>query len=97
MKKFTGYYAYLIKNIGKKNQFVTRYDYFDPNTSVSGDAASLDVYYKTWAFAWQYYLNDNIRISVQYDMPKNEINSTSPIFNKDIADNVFSIRMQAKF
>jgi phosphate-selective porin len=97
MKKFSGYYAYLIKNIGKKNQFVTRYDYFDPNTSVAGDGASSDVYYKTWAFAWQYYLNDNIRISVQYDMPKNEINTTSKVYNKDIADNVFSIRVQAKF
>ena len=97
MKKFSGYYAYLIKNIGKKNQFVTRYDYFDPNTSVSGDAANADVYYKTWVVAWQYYLNDNIRFSVQYEMPKNEINSTSKVYNKDIADNVFTLRMQAKF
>ena len=97
MKKFSGYYAYLIKNIGKKNQFVSRYDYFDPNTSVSGDAAITDIYYKTWLFAWQYYLNDNIRLSVQYEMPKNEVNNNSNVYNKDIADNVFTIRMQAKF
>jgi phosphate-selective porin len=97
IKKFSGYYAYLIKNIGKKNQFVARYDYFDPNTAVSGDAASTDVYYKTWALAWQYYLNENIRFSVQYDMSKNEVNNNSKVYNKDIADNLFTIRMQAKF
>ena len=45
-KEFSGYYAYLIKNIGKKNQFVARFDYFDPNTRLSGDDAGKDVYYK---------------------------------------------------
>jgi phosphate-selective porin len=93
-KQFSGYYVYLIKNIGNKNQLVGRYDYFDPNTKLSGNAAGKDIFYKTLAVAWQYYLNDNIRFSVQYEMPKNETNTANP---KDIADNVFSIRMQAKF
>lgn len=89
-----GYYAYLIKNVGKKNQFVARYDYYDPNTSLSGDAAKKEINYKTLTLAWQYYLNDNIRFSINYEMPKNETNST---YTKDIKDNVFGIRMQAKF
>jgi len=93
-KQFSGYYAYLIKNIGNRNQLVGRYDYLDPNTKLSGDAAGKDIYYKTLTLAWQYYLNDNIRFSVQYEMPKNETNTSNP---NDIADNVFSIRMQAKF
>ena len=93
-RKFSGYYIYFIKNLGKKNQFVARYDYFDPNTELSGDAAKNDVYYKTLTLAWQYYLNDNIRFSLNYEMPKNETNATNP---KDIKDNVFGIRMQAKF
>ena len=33
---FAGYYIYLIKNLGKKNQFSFRYDYYDPNTDISG-------------------------------------------------------------
>ncbi len=94
MKKFSGYYGYLIKNIGKKNQLVGRYDYFDPNTRFKGDAAGLDVYYKTLTVAWQYYLNHNIRFSLNYEMPTNETNA---IYKDDIADNVFTIRMQAKF
>ena len=70
------------------------YDYFDPNTRLSGDAAGKDIYYKTLTLAWQYYLNDNIRFSLNYEMPKNETNTTYP---EDIEDNVFTIRMQAKF
>jgi phosphate-selective porin len=91
---FTGYYVYLIKNIGAKNQFVARYDYYDPNNKLSGDAAGNNIYYKTWTLAWQYYLNDNIRITLNYLMPKNEINSSNPTDKKD---NVFTVRVQAKF
>jgi phosphate-selective porin len=93
-KKFSGYYIYLIKNIGKKNQFATRFDNFDPNTTLSGDAAGKDVYYNTFNFAWQYYLNDNIRFTLNYAIPLNEKNATYP---EDIKDNAFSIRVQAKF
>lgn len=33
---FAGYYLYLIKNIGTHNQFAFRYDYYDPNTDITG-------------------------------------------------------------
>jgi phosphate-selective porin len=91
---FLGYYIYFIKNLGPKNQFVARYDYYDPNTKVSGDEAGNSIYYKTWDLAWQYYMNDNIRISLQYEMPKNEINASNPTDKKD---NMFTLRIQAKF
>jgi phosphate-selective porin len=91
---FTGYYVYLVKNVGAKNQLVARYDYYDPNTKLSGDAAGNSINYKTWTLAWQYYLNDNIRITLNYLMPKNEINSSNPTDKKD---NVFTVRVQAKF
>jgi hypothetical protein len=94
LKNFSGYYVYLIKNIGPKNQFVAKYDYYDPNTKLSGDDAKNDLNYKTLTLAWQYYLNDFIRISLNYEMPKNEINSTYPT---DLKDNTLDIRIQAKF
>jgi phosphate-selective porin len=94
IRKFSGYYAYFIKNVGTRNQFVARYDHYDPNTSLSGDEAGKEVFYSTFALAWQYYLNDNIRFSINYEMPKNETNGTYP---DDLKDNVFGIRMQAKF
>jgi phosphate-selective porin len=94
IKNFAGYYIYIIKNIGPKNQFVARYDFYDPNTELSGDAAGKDVYYKTLTLSVQHYLNDFIRISMNYDMPKNEINSTYPT---DLKDNTIGVRVQAKF
>jgi hypothetical protein len=94
LRNFAGYYIYFIKNIGPKNQLVARYDYYDPNTKLSGDPAKTDVAYKTLALSWQHYLNDNIRISLNYEMPKNEKNSTYPT---DLKDNTLGIRIQAKF
>lgn len=94
LRNFSGYYIYLIKNIGSRNQFVAKYDYYDPNTKLSGDAAKNELYYQTLTLAWQYYLNDNIRLSLNYEMPKNEINATNP---SNMKDNTLGIRIQAKF
>ena len=93
-RNFSGYYAYLIKNLGIKHQFVAKYDYFDPNSKLSGEAAGSDVNYNTLTLAWQYYVNDNIRLTVNYEMPKNETNSNVAT---DLRDNVFGVRIQAKF
>jgi phosphate-selective porin len=101
VRKFSGYYLYLIKNIGNKHQLAVRYDYYDPNTSLSGDAAKSDVYYKTWNLAWQYYLNDNIRITANYEIPTNEetanVKNAAGVATPQLKDNVFTIRVQAKF
>ncbi|MCX6326998.1 MAG: porin [Bacteroidia bacterium] len=91
---FSGYYLYFIKNIGPKDQFIARYDYYDPNTKLSGDAAGNNIYYTTWTVSLQHYLNDNIRISLNYEMPKNEINASNSTEKKD---NVLGVRIQAKF
>jgi hypothetical protein len=37
VRNFMGYYIYLTKNIGRKNQFAIRWDYYDPNTKLKGD------------------------------------------------------------
>ncbi len=94
LNNFSGYYIYFIKNVGPKNQFVAKYDFYDPNTKLSGDAAGKGPYYKTVTLAWQYYLNDNIRLTLNYEMPENEINATTP---NDLKDNTLGIRIQAKF
>lgn len=89
--KFAGYYLYFIKNLGKKNQFAFRYDYYDPNTNITGkdvtitkytspDATTLknrvsgksDMATSTFGFALHHYFDDNIRISLDYDIVQNE-------------------------
>ena len=94
LRNFSGYYAYFIKNIGNKNQFVIKHDLFDPNSKLSGDDSESDVRYTTITLAWQYYLNEYIRISINYEMPENETNATVP---NELKDNVFGVRIQAKF
>lgn len=36
-RNFMGGYVYLIKNIGKRNQFAFRWDFYDPNTKLTAD------------------------------------------------------------
>jgi hypothetical protein len=88
---FAGYYLYFIKNIGLKNQFAFRYDYYDPNTDVTGNdvkvlkyngnaatkigkltSSKYDLAYTTFTFAWHYYFDDNIRVSLAYSIVQNE-------------------------
>ncbi|MFH1936075.1 MAG: hypothetical protein ABIK52_00735, partial [Bacteroidota bacterium] len=36
-RNFMGGYVYLIKNVGERNQFAFRWDFFDPNTKLTGN------------------------------------------------------------
>ncbi len=88
---FAGYYVYFIKNIGKKNQFAFRYDYYDPNTDIKGadvkvlkyagdntnkigklTSSKADLAYSTFTFAWHFYFDDNIRVTLAYAIVQNE-------------------------
>lgn len=103
VRDFAGYYATFIKNIGVKNQFIARYDVWDPNTKASGNQVTNagDLKYSTWSLSWQYFFDDNIKINVGYTIPTNEKSSNAGVgpdyLSKDKRDNVFTIRMQAKF
>ena len=99
--KFAGYYLYFIKNLGKKNQFAFRYDYYDPNTDITGkdvtitkytsaDATILknrvssksDLATSTFGFALHHYFDDNLRISLNYDIVNNEkVGTTAGVSN----------------
>jgi len=130
--KFSGYYLYFIKNLGKKNQFALRYDYYDPNTDITGkdvtvkkysstDATTLkgrtsgksDLATGTLSLALHHYFDDNLRISLNYDIVTNEKVGTSGAltesytkndgtkgtldYSKVINQNLLTLRIQAKF
>lgn len=130
--KFTGYYLYFIKNLGKKNQFAFRYDYYDPNTDLTGadvaikgytspDATTLksktsgksDLATTTLGFALHHYFDDNLRITLGYEIVQNEkVGTAGKVvdnyvdahgvagtldWSKSINQNVFTLRIQAKF
>jgi hypothetical protein len=114
-RNFSGYYVYLIKNIGKRVQFAVRYDRFDPNSKLNGSdlgvkgytagsktttttmntvssggntlvdkqvkttiinnslsSGTADLAYSQVTLALSYYFDDNIKISLAYDIPMNE-------------------------
>ncbi|MCK9638445.1 MAG: OprO/OprP family phosphate-selective porin [Prolixibacteraceae bacterium] len=128
--KFAGYYLYFIKNLGKKNQFALRYDYYDPNTdikdkdiAISGYAATAtlakkmsgksDLATSTLGLAFHHYFDDNLRITLAYDIVQNEKVGTSGKvvdnyttaagvagtmdWSNAINQNVMTLRIQAKF
>jgi len=99
---FAGYYVYLIKNLGKRNQFAFRYDYYDPNTNITGkdvmvkgytsaDATVLknkmsgksDLATTTYGFALHHYFDDNIRITLAYDIVQNEKVGSEGLLTED--------------
>lgn len=100
IRNVEGYYISFVKNVGKVNEASLRYDVFDPNTRLSGDAVKTkdDLKYNNWTFAWQYFYNDNIKIMACYVMPINEKSlNAGADFIKDKHDNIFTLRLQARF
>jgi hypothetical protein len=128
---FSGYYLYFIKNLGKKNQFAFRYDYYDPNTDITGKDVKVikytsadatlasrtsgksDLATSTYSIALHHYFDDNLRISLNYDIVQNEKVGSSGLltesytnangtkgtldYNKVINQNLLTLRIQAKF
>jgi hypothetical protein len=98
---FSGYYVYLIKNLGKKDQFAFRYDYYDPNTDITGkdvkvkgytstdaNVASMmsgksDLATSTFSLALHHYFDDNLRITLNYDIVQNEKVGTAGLLTED--------------
>lgn len=104
VRDFNGFYTTFIKNIGTSHQFAVRYDVWDPNTKLSGNEVKTvgDLKYSTWSFAWQYFFDDNVKIVAGYTLPTNEKSTNVGVVggeynNRDKRDNVFSLRLQAKF
>jgi hypothetical protein len=99
---FAGYYLYFIKNLGKKNQFAFRYDYYDPNTDITGKDVTItkftpadativksktsgksDLATTTFSLALHHYFDDNLRISLNYDIVQNEKVGTAGALTED--------------
>lgn len=90
-RNFTGGYVYLIQNIGEtKNQLVVKYDWYDPNTKVSGTEiktkteggtktylTSNDIMYTTLGLGWNYRFNSHVKFMANYEIVKNEKTSIS--------------------
>ena len=112
IRSFDGAYFYFIQNIMKtKHQIVVKYDWYDPNTKVSGNdigkaksgLGTTDIKYTTWGFGYNYKWDNNIKITLFYDLVTNEKSDnlldtkTKFSYKNDMKDNVFTLRFQYKF
>jgi len=104
-RKFNGAFIYLLHNIfNTHHQLCIKYDWYDPNTSLSGSdigkaGTSLnatDIKYSTLGFGYNYYVNDNLRLLLWYEIITNE-STLLPAYNADVKDNLLTCRLQFRF
>lgn len=109
-RNFAGWYVQAIQNWGPRIQTVTKFDVYDPNTDVSGDAigrpgrnlGAADVKFTTLGQGLIYHWDENVKLTAYYDIVRNEkVNAAATgglaLYEKDLKDNVFTLRAQVKF
>lgn len=112
LRKFAGWYLTYIHNIGVRHQFVSKLDWYDPNTGAEGndvtadtgptDLSIADIGYLTTAFGWIFHLDANIKFVAYYEVIRQE--RIHPVtggprepYIEDVNDDVFTFRIQYKF
>ena len=109
-RKFNGAYFYFLQNILQTPfQAIVKYDWYDPNTDLTGDeigksvkagtvkSGSADLKYTTIGLGLAYRWDANLKITFYYDMVKNETSNNLSGFTHDLKDNVVTLRAQMKF
>jgi len=104
IRSFEGGYITLIQNFNNtKWSGVMNYDWYNPNTKLSGDSIGLnyshkgDIAYRTIGFGAVWDIRDYLRIHAYYDIVKNETSKNLEGYEKDLKDNHFTLRLQIKF
>jgi hypothetical protein len=105
VRKFDGAFFYFLQHIiNNQHQLGIKYDWYDPNTEVKGleigkdgnNINAANIKYTTLSFGYNYYINDNVKLMVWYDVVKNESTSLTG-YTGDLKDNVFTTRLQFRF
>lgn len=109
-RKFNGAYLYFLQNIMQSPfQAIVKYDWYDPNTEIEGDAIgkavtsnavktnATDLKFSTLGLGLAYRWDANVKLTAYYDLVSNETSANLSGYTKDVKDNVFTIRMQVKF
>jgi hypothetical protein len=102
VRPFNGAYAYFLQHLGNpKHQLGLKYDWYDSNTAVKGDKVgtsmtAADVRFDTFGFGYNYYINENLRWMLWYDVIRNEQTKVKN-YESDLKDNVLTCRIQYRF
>ena len=105
IRKFNGAYFYLLRNFfNLRHQIAVKFDWYDPNTMVSGNdigkaGTSLNetnIKYSTLGFGYIYYMNDNIKLILWYDKVTNEKTQLYG-FTTNVKADIVTCRLQFRF
>jgi hypothetical protein len=104
IRNFDGAYFYFLQHLGsEKHQFVAKYDWYDPNKKVTGQALSssdgyskADLRYNSLGLGYVYYANPSLKFTLYYDKVHNE-RSNLAYYRKDVPDDIFTCRVQYSF
>lgn len=113
IRKFNGAYFYFIQTFKHKlkgnhtmyHDFVFKYDWYDPNTQITGKDLSTvndskagkgDVRYQTFGFGYIFRPYDWFKLMLYYDIVQNEKTNLAG-YSRDLRDNVLTLRTQFTF
>ncbi len=105
LRNFLGGYVILAQTIAKsKHTVVLKYDYYDPNTQISGNEIGLlantgfpDVAYSTYGVGYIFDWTKYLRLMAYYDIVDNERTVNLADFNQKVNENILTLRVQIKF
>lgn len=104
IRNFQGGYITLVQDLGSAPfSLIAKYDFYDPNTKVSNDEIGLngtgkgDIAYHTIGAGLLWKINNSLRLTAYYEWVGNETSVNLKGYDKDIADNDFTLRLQYKF
>jgi hypothetical protein len=111
LRNFNGMYVYFIQRIAKtRHEVVLKYEWYDPNTAISGadilgaarnGFTAADVKYTQLGLGYNYWFDEHAMLMLYYNIITNETtgDGTTALagFQKDIKDNIFTLRIQYKF
>jgi hypothetical protein len=105
VRNFRGGYFYFVQHVASlKHQIVIKYDFYDPNTKVSGleigaigsNLSAANIRYNTLGFGYVNHINENIKLVCYYAKVWNEKTNLKG-FTSDVNDDVITFRLQFRF
>ena len=103
-RKFNGGYAYLIQRFAHKHELALKYEWYDPNTQITGadltgtnSMTKAELKYDMIGFGYNYLFSDNVKFMVYYNRVNNELAKGLNGYTADLKDDVFTLRVQYRF
>lgn len=105
IRDFSGWYVILVQDIGRSPfSAVLKYDSYDPNTKISGDNVDsdrgftkTDLSQNTFGFGALWKINSALTLQAFHEINRNEKSVNIEGMDKDLNNDVFTLRMQYKF